>query len=164
MTEIIPKKTLKRIEKDIENNNLGKARDRLHGLIATYPNELALRKKLGDIYFTLQYPEMAGRYWYLEKEKTDVMHAACLQFEKSMGNDSYHIVRALKFKGDRNIITGLHTERPLQPLQKKVIEELIDDYEETWKDKLFTWGCLSLFAFLLFTAIVGIFTILDWIF
>lgn len=119
MTEIIPKKTLKRIEKDIENNNLGKARDRLHGLITTYPNELALRKKLGDIYFTLQYPEMAGRYWYLEKEKTDVMHAACLQFEKSMGNDSYHIVRALKFKGDRNIITGLHTERPLQPLQKK---------------------------------------------
>ncbi|AIW86484.1 hypothetical protein bwei_3876 [Bacillus mycoides] len=62
MTEIIPKKTLKRIEKDIENNNLGKARDRLHGLITTYPNELALRKKLGDIYFTLQYPEMAGRY------------------------------------------------------------------------------------------------------
>ncbi|EEL07395.1 hypothetical protein bcere0014_9660 [Bacillus cereus BDRD-ST196] len=81
-----------------------------------------------------------------------------------MGNDSYHIVRALKFKGDRNIITGLQTERPLQPLQKKVIEELIDDYEETWKDKLFTWGCLSLFVFLLFTAIVGIFTILDWIF
>ena len=78
MAEIIPEKTLKRIEKDIENNNLGKARDRLHGLITTYPNELAL-KKLGDIYFTLQYPEMAGRYWYLEKEKTDVMHAACLQ-------------------------------------------------------------------------------------
>ncbi|MBJ7986641.1 DUF6584 family protein [Bacillus cereus] len=159
MTEIIPEKTLKRIEKDIENNNLGKARDRLHGLIATYPNELALRKKLGDIYFTLQYPEMAGRYWYLEKEKTDVMHAACLQFEQSMGNDSYHIVRALKFKGDH-----IYTEHPLQPLQKKVVEELIDDYEETWKDKLFTWGCLALFAFLLFTAIIGIFTILDWIF
>ncbi|GLV65106.1 hypothetical protein Bmyc01_37750 [Bacillus mycoides] len=53
MAEIIPEKTLKRIEKDLKNNNLGKARDRLHGLIATYPNELELRKKLGDIYFTL---------------------------------------------------------------------------------------------------------------
>lgn len=53
MTEIIPKKTLKRIEKDIENNNLGKARDRLHGLIATYPNELALRKS--SVIFTLHY-------------------------------------------------------------------------------------------------------------
>ncbi|EEL89135.1 DNA helicase [Bacillus cereus] len=162
MVEIIPEKTLKKIEKDIENNNLGKARDRVHGLIATYPNELELRKKLGDIYFTLQYPEMAGRYWYLEKEKTDVMHAACRQFEKSMGNDPYHIVRALKFKGDHDIITGLHTEHPLQ---KKVVEKLIDDDddEETWKDKLFVWGCLALFAFLLFTATIGIFTIVNWI-
>ena len=31
MTNKIPRKTLKRIEEDIENNNLGKARDRLHG-------------------------------------------------------------------------------------------------------------------------------------
>lgn len=45
MTNKIPRKTLKRIEEDIENNNLGKARDRLHGLIFTYPNELHLRKK-----------------------------------------------------------------------------------------------------------------------
>ena len=36
MTNKIPRKTLKRIEEDIENNNLGKARDRLHGLIFTY--------------------------------------------------------------------------------------------------------------------------------
>ena len=46
MTNKIPRKTLKRIEEDIENNNLGKARDRLHGLIFTYPNELHLRKQL----------------------------------------------------------------------------------------------------------------------
>lgn len=30
MNNKIPRKTLKRIEEDIENNNLGKARDRLH--------------------------------------------------------------------------------------------------------------------------------------
>ncbi len=54
MTNKIPRKTLKRIEEDIENNNLGKARDRLHGLIFTYPNELHLRKQLGDIYYKLQ--------------------------------------------------------------------------------------------------------------
>ncbi|MGG0729448.1 DUF6584 family protein [Bacillus paramycoides] len=164
MTYKVPEKTLKKIENDIENKNLGKARDRLHGLIATYPNELGFRKRLGDIYYTLQYPEMAGRYWYLEKDKTGVMHEACRQFEKSMGNDPYHIIRALKFKGEHDIITGLYTEHSLQPLQKKVVEELIDDYEETWKDKLFEWGCLALFAFLLFSAITGIFTILDWIF
>ncbi|SCM92820.1 Uncharacterized protein BWINRASL_01025 [Bacillus mycoides] len=164
MTEIIPKKTLKGIEKDIENNNLGKARDRLHGLIATYPNELALRKKLGDIYFTLQYPEMAGRYWYLEKEKTDVMHAACLQFEKSMGNDPYHIVRALKFKGDYDIIKDLHPDHTFSPLQKKIRETITEEIEETWQDKLVFGGCLSIFILLIFCALIGIYTIFNWLF
>lgn len=79
---------------------MGKARDRLHGLISTFPNELDLRKKLGDIYFKLKYPAMAGRYWYLEKNKTPGMIKACIVFENSMGNDVNKIARALKYKGD----------------------------------------------------------------
>ena len=47
---------------------------------------------------------MAGRYWYLEEHKTDIMHESCLLFEKSMGNNPHHIARALKFKGDSNHI------------------------------------------------------------
>lgn len=164
MTNKIPRKTLKRIEEDIENNNLGKARDRLHGLIFTYPNELHLRKQLGDIYYKLQYPEMAGRYWYLEEHKTDIMHESCLLFEKSMGNSPHHIARALKFKGDSNHIKGLYKDRPLSLVQKKVAEELIYEYKETWKDKLVPFGCLALLASLLFSAVVGLFTIWNWIF
>jgi hypothetical protein len=30
---------------------------------------------------------MAGRYWYLEENKTPEMVKACIEFEKSMGND-----------------------------------------------------------------------------
>lgn len=164
MTTKIPKKTLKRIEEVIENNNLGKARERLHGLIFTYPNELHLRKQIGDIYYKLQYPEMAGRYWYLEEHKTDIMHESCLLFEKSMGNDPYHIARALKFKGDSSKIKKLYKEQPLSPVQKKVAEELVYEYKETWEDKLLSLGCLVFLAFLLFSAIVGIFTIWNWIF
>ncbi|OUA55218.1 DUF6584 family protein [Bacillus thuringiensis] len=164
MTNKISRKTLKRIEEDIENNNLGKARDRLHGLIFTYPNELHLRKQLGDIYYTLQYPEMAGRYWYLEEHKTDIMHESCLLFEKSMGNSPHHIARALKFKGDSNHIKSLYKEQPLSSVQKKVAEALIYEYKETWQDKLVPFGCLALLASLLFSAIVGLFTIWNWIF
>ncbi len=61
--EKMPVNTLKKIEEDILKNDLGKARDRLHGLISTYPNDLELRKKLGEIYFELKHPSMAGRYW-----------------------------------------------------------------------------------------------------
>lgn len=164
MTAKIPKKTLKKIEEDIENNNFGKARDRLHGLISTYPNELYLRKQLGDIYYKLQYPEMAGRYWYLEEHKTDIMHESCLLFEKSMGNDPYHISRALKFKGDSIHIKRLDKDQNLSLVQKTVVEELVYEYQETWQDKLVPLSCLVFLAFLLFSAIVGIFTIWNWIF
>jgi hypothetical protein len=42
--------TLQNVELDIAAGNYDKARDRLLGLISTYPNELSLRRKLGDIY------------------------------------------------------------------------------------------------------------------
>ena len=107
---------------------------------------------------------MAGRYWYLEEHKTDIMHESCLLFEKSMGNDPYHIARALKFKGDSSKIKKLYKEQPLSPVQKKVAEELVYEYKETWEDKLMPLGCLVFLTFLLFSAIVGIFTIWNWIF
>ena len=79
---------------------------------------------------------MAGRYWYLEEHKTDIMHESCLLFEKSMGNSPHHIARALKFKGDSNHIKGLYKDQSLSSVQKKVAEELIYEYKETWQDKL----------------------------
>ena len=93
---------------------------------------------------------MAGRYWYLEEHKTDIMHESCLLFEKSMGNSPHHIARALKFKGDSNHIKGLYKDQPLSLVQKKVAEELIYEYKETWKDKLVPFGCLlhACFSFL----------------
>lgn len=39
---------------------------------------------------------MAGRYWYLEENKTSEMVKACNEFEKSMGNDPNRITRNLK--------------------------------------------------------------------
>ena len=69
--------TLARIEGEIAAGDLGKARDRLHGLLSTYPADLMLRRKLGDVYWRLQYPEMAGRYWYLVEEKSPQMLEAC---------------------------------------------------------------------------------------
>ncbi|HCX47862.1 MAG TPA: DNA helicase, partial [Bacillus sp. (in: Bacteria)] len=38
------------------------------------------------------------------------------------------------------------------------------EYKETWQDKLVPFGCLALLASLLFSAVVGLFTIWNWIF
>ncbi|MGG4268441.1 DUF6584 family protein [Peribacillus simplex] len=160
----IPVKTIKKIEADIEKNDLGKARDRLHGLIATFPNELELRRKLGDIYFALKYPSMAGRYWYLEKNKSPEMVKSCIQFEKSMGNDPIRIGRAIKFKGDSEILKRLQLDQEISPIQNKVKENLLEEPEDPFKDKLVIFGCFSIIILTIIFALIGVYALFNWIF
>ncbi|WP_370046155.1 DUF6584 family protein [Lysinibacillus sp. RC79] len=158
-------KTLKRIEEDIKNDDLGKARDRLHGLISTFPNELELRKKLGDIYFELKYPAMAGRYWYLEKNKTPIMVQACIEFENSMGNDINNLARALKYKGDIELLKGMELD-PALLFINKVKEKLVEgpDAPIEGKQNWIIFGCLSIIILIFIFASVGVYTFFNWIF
>ena len=161
--EKIPIKTIKKVEEDIEKNDLGKARDRLHGLVSTYPDELEVRRKLGDIYFALKYPSMAGRYWYLEKNKTSEMVEACIQFEKNMGNDPVRIARALKFKGDSEIINRLQLNQEISPLQYKVKEKLTEEPDDTLGDKLVTIGCITILILIILFTLIGIYALFSWV-
>ncbi|MEK3808080.1 DUF6584 family protein [Bacillus sp. FSL H8-0547] len=161
--EKVPANTLLKIEEDLKKNDLGKARDRLHGLIATYPDELELRRKLGDIYYALKYPSMAGRYWYLEKNKTLEMQHACIEFEKSMGNDPFQIVRALKFKGDKEIVKDLEFSENFSPVQKKVTEKLLEEPEDSVFDKLLVAGCLTVLVGTVLFAVLGVYSFVEWL-
>ena len=96
--------TLERIHQEIENGDIGNARDRLNGLIKSYPDDLSIRKLLGDLYWQMQMPTMAGRYWYLEEEKDENMLMACECFEKHFGNNPDYLLRAIKFKGQLKLI------------------------------------------------------------
>jgi hypothetical protein len=111
--------TLARIEHEIANGDLGKARDRLHGLVAGYPDDLTLRERLGDVYWRLQYPAMAGRYWYLVQERSPEMELACQAFERACGGEASHLLRALRFKGNLETIGGTHAGRTLAALQER---------------------------------------------
>ncbi|MFC2046396.1 DUF6584 family protein [Chloroflexota bacterium] len=170
--------TLRRIEFDIAASDLGRARDRLHGLIATYPNDLALRLKLGQAYWHLQYPSMAGRYWYLEEEKSPTMTAACQAFERSCGNDPVKVLHALKFRGDIEGIRDTFAGRQLLELQARAAEEYgytiefgksgRERYQYTrWSGSR---GKLVLVAFVVVSLlavglmIVGLLAVLRWIF
>jgi hypothetical protein len=125
---------------------------------------LELRKKLGDIYFELKYPSMAGRYWYLEENKTPEMVKACNDFEKCMGNDPKSIARTLKFKGDIEILKRLELHGEFSPMENKVKEKLLQESEESFQDKLFTFGCLSILILLIIFEVIGIYAFLSWIF
>ena len=92
-------KTLNRVQKEIGQGHLDTARNRLHGLVKTYPHDMLIRKMLGDVNFQLGNIREAGRWWYLIKAKSPEMQNAINVFEQSCGNNPVHIGKRLKFRG-----------------------------------------------------------------
>lgn len=115
-------RALSRVQKDIDRGDLGKARDRLHGLVAQYPDDLGLRTRLAEVYADLKYPGMAGRYWYLEPGKTPKMLEACQRFEESCGQDALKMLMAIKFRGDPAALPE-HSRAILEGLQRRSEEQ-----------------------------------------
>lgn len=107
---------------------------------------------------------MAGRYWYLEKNKTSEMVKACILFEKSLGNDPFKIARALKFKGDSEILIRLELDQIISPIQNKVKENLLEQPDDLLKDKLVIFGCFSIIILTILFALIGVYALLNWIF
>lgn len=91
-------KSLARVQHDLETGDLGKARDRLEGLLVGYPDHVELRARLGEIYWRLLLPVEAGRCWYLEPNKSPEMLRAVAAFEARHGGDPGKIARALHLR------------------------------------------------------------------
>ena len=172
-------KTLHKVEKDAASGDYGKARDRLHGLIATYPNDLTLRRRLGDIYWQLQHPAMAGRYWYLEKKKSPEMVAACKAFERSCGDNLFQMLLALKFRGDIECIRNTYAGRTLLTLSKQVKDQFgyeidfqkrgAERYHWTppktsWPERVVAVGCMVILLAVVGLVGIGLDAVLKWIF
>lgn len=171
-----------KVDSDIAAGNLGKTRDRLHGLISTHPDDLALRRELGDVYWKLQFPEMAGRYWYLEETKTEDMLSACRLFEKCHGSDPMQILLALKFRGDIARVRGSYAGRVLLELQDRAREKYpnfldfqakglkrfaapsVSGIEQSWIDRLLAIGCLAAIALSFILMIIGLVAMMKFIF
>ncbi len=112
-------RTLQQVQADIDAGDLGKARDRLHGLIVTYPDNLELRERLARVYWQLKLPEMAGRYWYLAEHKDADMLRACQRFEAQFRNDPLLLLFALKFKGSTERIRDTPAGQVLLELDRR---------------------------------------------
>lgn len=108
---------------------------------------------------------MAGRYWYLEKNKTPEMVHACIKFESSIGNDINNIARALKYKGDIELLKGLDLDPALLSINK-VKEKLVEESDASIEGEhnWIIFGCLSIIILIFIFALVGVYTFLKWIF
>jgi len=166
--------TLKRIEKDIAAGNLGKARDRLHGLIVSCPEDLSLRSRLAEIYWRLQYPAMAGRYWYLEEQRTEEMRQAVAEFEQECGNEPWLIATRQKIRFEPEGLAPGHAQDRLTELTdrcKRKYGQAPDfsgrrgkrpSFPENASSHAVAVGCILTLVVLAFLAIMGIKHVLSW--
>ena len=165
--------TLRRVQTDIEAGNIGRARDRLHGLIWQYPNDLSLRARLAEVYWQLRFPAMAGCYWYLEEPASDKIREAQAEFERFCGRDPLHMLQRLKFRGDAASMPPYAREK-LLGLQRDCERKhgCYPDFSKKpayrrtggWKEQVVPWGCVAGIAAVLVLAAIGLVRVLQWLF
>ena len=111
--------TLARVRAEMNSGDLYKARDRLHGLLVTYPNDLEIRRLLGEVYWQLRYPAMAGRYWYL-LASDDPRHAKAVEaFARMHGDSEWEMIRAVKYRGDVAALKSVRLRDKIQVHQRR---------------------------------------------
>ncbi|GAA2772355.1 DUF6584 family protein [Streptomyces showdoensis] len=68
--------TLARVDADLAAGRVPMARQRLRGLVGSFPDDLALRRRLGEVYRLYGEPAEAGRWTYLEEDRDPAEVAA----------------------------------------------------------------------------------------
>jgi len=112
-------KTLSVIEREIAAGDLGKARDRLQGLLLTYPSDLSIRHRLGDVFWRLQYPEKAGQYWFLRDSDSEDVVAAKHAFERRFGDSPALMLHELRYRGGLEAIDGTYAGDTMRALARR---------------------------------------------
>ncbi|MEU8764628.1 DUF6584 family protein [Streptomyces sp. NPDC048659] len=87
--------TLTRIDADLAAGRVPMARQRLRGLVGSFPADLALRRRLAEVYRLYGEPAEAGRWAYLEEDRDPAETAA---FEARFHAPG-HRMKALAWRG-----------------------------------------------------------------
>ncbi|MGW7473037.1 DUF6584 family protein [Streptomyces cyaneofuscatus] len=87
--------TLARVDADLAAGRIPVARQRLRGLVSSYPHEPAPRRRLAEVYRLYGNPAEAGRWMYLEEDRSPEETAA---FEERYAN-AVRRMRAMAWRG-----------------------------------------------------------------
>lgn len=160
---------LARVAADIERGDLGKARDRLEGMVDGYPASLVVREQLGDVYWRLQYPERAGKHWYLIESTRPEMDEAKRAFESRHRGDPLLILEDLDWRGGLESASDTYASAVLSDLAKRAgvsprqVEKASHSSSSTifepWWWKLVPVAAVVVLVAVLFTSCVGLFTV-----
>ncbi|WP_448319046.1 DUF6584 family protein [Streptomyces sp. CO7] len=112
--------TLARVDADLAAGRIPVARQRLRGLVSSYPDDLALRRRLAEVYRLYGEPAEAGRWMYLEQDRDadetgafEARHRTALQR-----------MRALAWRGPESRAATTFAREQLAALRKRCSDEL----------------------------------------
>ncbi|QHI35004.1 hypothetical protein IMCC3317_03500 [Kordia antarctica] len=173
------KEKLEKIDSEIENGLKFKASDRLRNLIQENPNETQLWNKLAELYYDSGFLDAAGKYWILT-EPTDERMKQCVEiYEKSVNYSGYQILQEITFRGDKSKLNEFAQKKmsELESDSKKKADYIPEfklkpnrqkrkngNSKMTFKDKLTAFPIIGFFIFLVICSIIGVVTVIKWIF
>lgn len=125
-----------KIEQDIKEGRKKKACDRLRNMINQFPNDISLRKKLGQIYFEAGFIDEAGKFWILSTPENIEMENAVEIYRKSLRNSGNAILMDIVFRGSKEMLDE-YAKKVMTELEGDSFErtKYIPDFKPKFKDK-----------------------------
>ena len=173
------KEKLNKIDSEIENGLKFKASYRLKNLIQENPNETQLWNKLAELYYESGFLDSAGKYWILTEPKEERITKCVEIYEKSVNYSGYQILQEITFRGDKKRLSEFAQKKiaELESDSKKKTDYIPEfkpktnklkrkkeNSNMTFKDKLTVYPVIGLFIFLAICSIIGVITLLKWVF
>lgn len=112
--------TLARVDADLAAGRLPVARQRLRGLVSSYPDDLTLRRRLAEVYRLYGEPAEAGRWMYLEPDR-DAAETAAFEMRH---RTAARRMRALAWRGPESRAATAFARERLAAVRKQCSEEL----------------------------------------
>ncbi|MDH2390633.1 hypothetical protein QCN29_17915 [Streptomyces sp. HNM0663] len=114
------RETLARVDADLAAGRVPVARQRLRGLVSSFPCDLTLRRRLAEVYRLYGDAAEAGRWMYLEEDRNADETAA---FEARYGSPGWRM-KALAWRGPEAMAATPFAEKQLVAVRTACAEEL----------------------------------------
>lgn len=111
--------TLDRVDADLAAGRVPMARQRLRGLVSSFPYDLTLRRRLAEVYRLYGDAAEAGRWMYLEEDRDADETAA---FEERYGSPRWRM-KALAWRGAEALAGTAVAEERLVAVRTACAEE-----------------------------------------
>ncbi|WP_435974044.1 DUF6584 family protein [Streptomyces sp. Qhu_M48] len=115
-----PLNTLARVDADLAAGRIPMARQRLRGLVSSFPNDLTLRRRLAEMYRLYGDAAEAGRWTYLEEDRSARETAA---FEARYATPGRRM-KALAWHGPETLAASAFAQEQLAAVRAACAERL----------------------------------------